>query len=154
MVNRGALVAQTGGDSRVSARLPDSDRSRRCSAQSSIPALDAPNSGLLAWDAPAITHRIPGGFINGYRFAERRLGPVSHIPVFVPQPPFFCPERSFRLLDAEQPVAFYGVCGARCAAGPGAQGQPVSGSVLAKACNVSEAGAVMPALSPQRATGL
>src|ERR1035441_8303424 len=87
MVNRGAMVAQTGGDSRVSARLPDSDRSRRCSAQSSIPALDAPKSGLLAWDAPATTHRIPGGFINGYRFAERRLGPVSHIPVFLPLRP-------------------------------------------------------------------
>src|ERR1039458_3470717 len=77
MVNRGAMVAQTGGDSRVSARLPDSDRSRRCSAQSTIPALDAPNSGLLAWDAPATTHRIPGGFMNGYRFAERDLGEIA-----------------------------------------------------------------------------
>src|ERR1035441_7047500 len=81
------MAAQTGGDSRVSTRLPDSDRSRRCSAQSSIPALDAPNSGLLAWDAPATTHRIPGGFINGYRFAERRLGPFSHIPFFRARPP-------------------------------------------------------------------
>src|ERR1035437_5719634 len=74
------MVAQTRGDSRVSARLPDSDRSRRCSAQSSIPALDAPNSGLLAWDAPAATHRIPGGFINGYRFCgtpSRASSPYS-----------------------------------------------------------------------------